>query len=116
MDTNLKHLVVGLFVGAFFATSMAMLYDRTLRDSGTFRVLNSTTDSLTVSLEFPSGATEDFILTQRPYRFSLSDTGEGSIRAVVNDVEIGSAGYVTSMNPPLSIVLGYDDIKVVVDH
>jgi hypothetical protein len=68
-----------------------------------------------VQLVFPSGHTEVFTPRYGTYFFELDDTGEGSIRAIVDGVDYGEGGYVTSMNGPQILILGDGEFFVVSD-
>lgn len=42
---------------------------------------------------------------RRCHRYVVGDTGEGDIKVVVDGTDVGSTGYVTSMNSPTIIVI-----------
>lgn len=104
--------LLGLVLGLTIAMGAFVVHDQYFEGLGEFQVVNATAKDLEVRLLFPSGREESFTLGRQIHRFRLSDTGEGSITAFVNGVNVGSSGYVTHINPPYLLVVGLDHFSI----
>lgn len=72
--------------------------------TGLFRTLNYSNSTYDVKLSFPSG--EERIFTLEPKEFidiSVKNTGEGSIKVLLNNDTEENIGYVTHFNNPIMI-------------
>lgn len=106
---------MALFVGVVGTAAVLGFWDGIMRGTNTFKVVNAANDTLDVRLLFPSGHTEEFTLIYK-YHFFVPETGEGYITAVVNGVEVGTRGYVTSVNSPMLIVLSEQSYRIYLDR
>ena len=78
---------------------------------GHFHVTNHSDKNVDVELQFPSGAKVDRELQgSGSVDFRINNTGEGSIKVLVNGKVIDSVGYVTSMNS--IVILSVSETRV----
>jgi uncharacterized membrane protein len=104
--------LLGLVLGVIFAMGAFVVHDQILDGLGKYEVVSVSAKDLEVRLLFPSGHEESFTLGRQIHRFRVSDTGEGSITAFVNGVNLGSRGYVTHVNQPYLLVVGQDHFSM----
>lgn len=82
-------------------------YDRHFMMEGTFHVVNHSSKAHQILLTFPSGTTKRFRLGPGAVTdFKLTETGEGSITVSLDGEFRDAAGYVTSMNSIVVLVIG----------
>lgn len=92
-------LILAALVGATIAWIVRGIWDEEFMMEGHFHVINHSDKNLDVELRFPSGAILDCDLQGSGSEdFRINNTGEGSVKVLVNGKLVDSVGYVTSMN------------------
>ena len=86
-------------------------YDRIFMLEGLCHIVNVSNQALDVSLEFPSGHQEELRLSANGFEdFLVRNTGEGGISVTVNQKNLGSVGYVTSMNSIVVLTVAPEEV------
>ena len=103
-------ILVGL-IGAAIAWFARGIWDEQFLMEGHFHVTNHSDKNVDVELQFPSGAMFDCELQgSGSADFRINNTGEGSVKVLVNGKVVDSAGYVTSMNS--IVILSVSETRV----
>jgi hypothetical protein len=104
-------ILVGL-IGAALAWFARGVWDEQFLMEGHFHVTNHSDENVDVELQFPSGAKFDCELQgSGSADFRIKNTGEGSVKVLVNGKVVDSVGYVTSMNS--IVILSVSESRVV---
>ena len=74
-------------------------YDRIFMYEGHFHITSTASEDYEIEISFPSGQSYSFGLPSLgSHTFVMTETGEGSIKVVVDGKVSEKVGYVTSMN------------------
>ena len=104
--TLLIVLVIAIVAVACFFTS---LFTKISHSTNEFLVINTSHNSSSISVEFPSGFKQTFVLeSNKSHQFHVPNTGEGSFLISVNGNLQKANSYVTSYNPPTVILVNED--------
>jgi hypothetical protein len=110
LSTLLAVLAVAGTLGAWIARGV---YDRATMDQGVFRVINANATQRTVVLLFPSGERREAVVPAgMSADFHVANTGEGAVTVQSDGENLGSIGYVTSMNDLSILVIHPDGVLV----
>jgi len=86
-------------------------YDKMFMLRGWFHVINTSNEELGVLLRFPSGYEMELQLSATGSKdFVLQNTGEGAISVTVNQRDLGSTGYMTSMNGMVVLTIDHESV------
>ena len=82
------------------------IYDEVFMNNNQFHVVNNSSVSADIKVQFPSGEEQSFKLeVGASSNFHVANTGEGGVSVFVNGKPRHPDSYVTSMNPPTVLIV-----------